>query len=63
MQHYHQVTDEYYEGFNGANITFDAQLNFLTGLEVGNSSEWPNWNEESRYSQYKKIRDESMKAD
>ncbi|RKE94886.1 M20/M25/M40 family metallo-hydrolase [Ichthyenterobacterium magnum] len=63
MQHYHQVTDEYYEGFNGANITFDAQLNFLTGLEVGNSSKWPNWSEESRYSQYKKIRDESMKAD
>ena len=59
MQHYHQVTDEYYEGFDGANITFDAQLNFLTGLEIGNSSEWPNWNEGS---QYKVIRDECLKA-
>ena len=59
MQHYHQVSDEYYEGFNGANITFDAQLNFLTGLEIGNSSEWPNWNEGS---EYKIIRDESMSS-
>lgn len=57
MQHYHQVTDEYYEGFDGANITFDAQLNFLTGLEIGNSSEWPNWNEGS---EFKVIRDKSM---
>ncbi|WP_299229050.1 M20/M25/M40 family metallo-hydrolase [uncultured Psychroserpens sp.] len=57
MQHYHQVTDEYYEGFNAANITFDAQLNLLTGIEIANSTEWPNWNEGSAY---KSIRDKSI---
>ncbi|WP_298759382.1 M20/M25/M40 family metallo-hydrolase [uncultured Psychroserpens sp.] len=57
--HYHKVTDEYYDGFNCDNITFDAQLNFLTGLEIANSPLWPNWNEGS---QYKAIRDESMSS-
>ncbi|WP_353780046.1 M20/M25/M40 family metallo-hydrolase [Winogradskyella sp. 3972H.M.0a.05] len=57
MQHYHQVTDEYYEGFNAQNITADATMNFLIGLELANSKDWPNWNEGS---EYKKIRDKSM---
>ncbi|AXT20411.1 M20/M25/M40 family metallo-hydrolase [Flavobacteriaceae bacterium AU392] len=55
--HYHKVTDEYYEGFNSANIVFDAQLNFLTGLEVANSNLWPNWKPNS---EYKIIRDKSL---
>ncbi|WP_298903017.1 M20/M25/M40 family metallo-hydrolase [uncultured Psychroserpens sp.] len=55
--HYHKVTDEFYDGFNCANITFDAQLNFLTGLELANSTAWPNWNEGS---EYKIVRDKSM---
>ncbi|GGI57597.1 M20/M25/M40 family metallo-hydrolase [Winogradskyella haliclonae] len=55
--HYHKVTDEYYEGFNSANIVFDAQLNFLTGLEVANSQLWPNWIPSSEYKaiRYKSI--------
>nr|WP_321236132.1 M20/M25/M40 family metallo-hydrolase [uncultured Psychroserpens sp.] len=55
--HYHKVTDEFYEGFNPANITFDAQLNFLTGLEIANSGLWPNWNPNS---EYRAIRNESL---
>ncbi|WP_298895597.1 M20/M25/M40 family metallo-hydrolase [uncultured Psychroserpens sp.] len=55
--HYHKVTDEFYKGFNPANITFDAQLNFLTGLEIANTTTWPNWNLNSGY---RLIRDESI---
>ncbi|WP_299110677.1 M20/M25/M40 family metallo-hydrolase [uncultured Winogradskyella sp.] len=57
MQHYHQVTDEYYEGFNAQNIAADALMNFLIGLELANSSAWPNWNKTSKY---KEIRDKSI---
>ncbi len=56
MQHYHQVTDEYYEGFNAQNIAADALMNLLIGLELVNSTDWPNWNKDI---EYKKIRDKS----
>ncbi len=54
MKRYHQLTDEYYEGFIARNIAFDAQLNFLTGYYLSNSEAWPNWNEGV---EYKAIRD------
>lgn len=53
---YHQLNDDYYEGFIAKNIAFDAQLNFLVGYLLSNSEEWPNWNEDV---EYRKIRDES----
>ncbi|MEP5610723.1 MAG: M20/M25/M40 family metallo-hydrolase, partial [Cyclobacteriaceae bacterium] len=56
-QHYHQVTDEYYEGFNAENIAFDAHLDFLIGLKMANSKAWPNWNKKSVY---RKIRNQSL---
>ena len=59
-KHYHKVTDEYYDGFIASNITYDAQLNFLTGLEIANSKSWPNWKENTYFSEYKAIRDKSM---
>lgn len=55
-KHYHKVTDEFYDNFNTANIAFDAQLNFLTGLYLGNSDLWPNWNTDL---EYRAIRDKS----
>lgn len=60
--HYHKVTDEYYDGFIASNITYDAQLNFLTGLEIANSDLWPNWKENTYFSEYKSIRDKSVSA-
>jgi hypothetical protein len=59
-KHYHKVTDEFYEGFNPANITYDAQLNFLTGLEIANTAAWPNWKEGTYFSEYKAIRDQTQ---
>lgn len=56
MKRYHQLTDEYYDGFIARNIAFDAQLNFLIGYYLSNSQEWPNWNDEV---EYKVIRDQS----
>jgi len=56
MKRYHQLTDEYYEGFIARNIAFDAQLNFLAGYYLSNSKEWPNWNEGV---EYKAIREQS----
>ncbi|MDT7831761.1 M20/M25/M40 family metallo-hydrolase [Flavobacteriaceae bacterium S356] len=61
-KHYHKVTDEYYDGFIASNITYDAQLNFLTGLEIANSSSWPNWKENTYFSEYKAVRDKSMSS-
>ena len=58
--HYHKASDEFYEGFNSSNIAFDAQLNFLIGLEISNSSMWPNWKNNKFVLEYKKIRDESL---
>ena len=49
MKRYHQLDDEYYDGFIARNIAFDAQLNFLIGYYLSNSEEWPNWNEDTEY--------------
>jgi hypothetical protein len=58
MKRYHQLNDEYYDGFIAKNIAFDAKLNFLIGYQLSNSEEWPNWNEGT---QYKAVRDESKR--
>ncbi|MEQ9405985.1 MAG: M28 family peptidase [Cyclobacteriaceae bacterium] len=57
MQHYHQVTDEYYDGFIVDNIVFDAQLDFLIGLKLANNKAWPGWSNDSGY---KKLRDQHL---
>lgn len=53
---YHQLDDEYYDGFIARNIAFDAQLNFLIGYYLSNSEQWPNWNEGT---EYRELRDRS----
>lgn len=59
LKRYHQLNDEYYEGFIARNIAFDAQMNFLIGYYLSNSRDWPNWNEDIPY---KKVRDESKSS-
>ena len=59
LKRYHQLNDEYYEGFIARNIAFDAQMNFLIGYYLSNSGDWPNWNEDIPY---KKVRDESKSS-
>lgn len=54
---YHQLDDEYYEGFIPNNIAFDAQLNFLIGYYLSESELWPNWNEGVPY---KELRDAGL---
>jgi len=54
---YHQVTDEYYEGFLMGNIRLDATFNLVVGHNIANSNIWPNWLEEG---EYKVLRDSAM---
>ncbi|GAB4248284.1 MAG: M28 family metallopeptidase [Ekhidna sp.] len=46
---YHQVTDEYYEGFLMGNITLDATHNLLIGHQLATGNIWPNWVADSPY--------------
>jgi Zn-dependent M28 family amino/carboxypeptidase len=57
-QHYHGPSDEYDESWVMDGAIEDMQLYFLTGLDVVNSGEWPNWN---MGSEFKNARDAQMK--
>lgn len=46
---YHQVTDEYYEGFLMGNIALDTRHNLLIGYLAADSDIWPNWKADSPY--------------
>jgi len=47
--HYHRVTDEYDLSWNVSGAMEDMAMYFRTGLEVANSSEWPNWKEGTEF--------------
>ena len=57
--HYHGPSDEYNESWDMSGAIEDLQLFFLTGLDIANSKEWPNWHEGA---EFKAARDASLKA-
>ena len=56
--HYHGPSDEYNDSWVMDGAIEDLQLYFLTGLDIVNSNEWPNWNEGT---EFKAARDNSKK--
>lgn len=56
-KHYHGPSDEYDDSWVADGAIADMQLYFLTGLDVVNSGEWPNWN---AGSEFKTTRDVQM---
>ena len=55
---YHQVTDEYSPDWDVSGTLQDLQLYYDVGLDVANSSRWPNWRADS---EFRAIRDQSRK--
>ncbi|WP_448212833.1 M28 family metallopeptidase [Colwellia sp. MEBiC06753] len=53
--HYHGPSDEYDDSWVMDGAIEDLQLYFLTGLDVINSNQWPNWHQGS---EFKAARDE-----
>lgn len=53
--HYHQPSDEYDPSWDLSGAVEDLQLYFLTGLDIVNSTDWPEWNEGT---EFKATRDE-----
>jgi len=47
--HYHRVSDEYDLSWVVSGALQDMEMFFRTGLEVANSSDWPNWKEGSEF--------------
>lgn len=47
--HYHRVTDEYNLSWNVSGALEDMEMYFKTGLDVANSSDWPNWKEGTEF--------------
>ncbi|WP_444994821.1 M28 family metallopeptidase [Aliikangiella sp. IMCC44359] len=54
---YHQECDEYNEAWGWDGIKADLQLYFETGYLLGNTHDWPNWNEGT---EFKAARDAMM---
>ncbi len=57
--HYHRVSDEYDLSWVVSGALHDMKLFFKTGLDVANSSDWPNWKEGA---EFKAIRDAQMQG-
>jgi len=55
-KHYHQPSDEYLPGWDFTGIADDAQLLHAVGRNLANSSDWPNWSDDS---EFRSIRDQS----
>lgn len=53
-EHYHAPSDEYHESWDLNGAVEDLKLYFLTGLDIINSNDWPEWNEGT---EFKEIRD------
>lgn len=53
-KHYHQPSDEYDPSWDLSGAVEDLQLYFLTGLDIANSSDWPQWSEGT---EFKAVRD------
>ncbi|WP_286261973.1 M28 family metallopeptidase [Thalassotalea atypica] len=56
--HYHGPSDEYNENWVMDGAIEDLQLYFLTGLDVVNAGQWPNWHQGT---EFKAARDKSRK--
>jgi len=56
-EHYHAPSDEYDESWDLNGAVEDLRLYFLTGLEIINSNDWPEWNEGT---EFKEIRDKQQ---
>jgi Zn-dependent M28 family amino/carboxypeptidase len=57
-EHYHQVTDEYSEGWDLGGAMQDISVWFRMGLELAYSNAWPRWNEGT---EFKAARDAMMR--
>jgi Zn-dependent M28 family amino/carboxypeptidase len=53
---YHQPDDEYLPSWDFTGIVQDAQLLHAVGRNLANSTQWPNWSEDS---QFRSVRDQS----
>jgi Zn-dependent M28 family amino/carboxypeptidase len=53
---YHQPDDEYSPDWNFSGIVQDAQLLHAVGRRLANSSDWPNWSQDS---EFRSVRDQS----
>jgi Zn-dependent M28 family amino/carboxypeptidase len=47
--HYHRVSDEYDLSWDVTGAIEDMEVFFMTGLEVANSDDWPNWKEGTEF--------------
>jgi len=56
--HYHGPSDEYNDSWVMDGAIEDLQLYFLTGLDIVNSNQWPNWHQGT---EFKAARDASKK--
>ncbi|TDR23490.1 M28 family metallopeptidase [Marinicella litoralis] len=54
-KHYHGPSDEYDSSWDLTGAVEDLRLYFLTGLEIVNSQDWPEWNQGT---EFKTVRDE-----
>ncbi|MFV0543631.1 MAG: M28 family peptidase [Marinicella pacifica] len=50
-EHYHAPSDEYDESWDLNGAVEDLRLYFLTGLDIINSSDWPEWNEGTEFKE------------
>ena len=46
---YHQPDDEWQPGWNYSGMVQDSQLLHALGLNLANSSQWPNWSQDSEF--------------
>jgi len=58
--HYHRVSDEYDLSWVVSGAMQDMNMYFRTGLDVANSSDWPNWKEGA---EFKAARDAQLAGD
>ena len=56
--HYHRVSDEYDLSWNVEGAMEDMEVFFRTGLDIANSTDWPNWKEGT---EFRAKRDELLK--
>ncbi len=56
-EHYHAPSDEYDTSWDLSGAVEDLKLYFLTGLEIINSNDWPEWNEGT---EFKEIREKQL---
>lgn len=58
--HYHAASDEYSEDWDWAGVMQDLELYFLLARALGDTGDWPNWNEGD---EFRATRDQSCASD